>query len=177
MYLQDVACAAASSKVAAVPGHMKCWTACKISVSACSARTRSKAGEYNRQPKTSAGIRAELRCYRAGKVNTHFKTSVTNACFLCNRDAQSAVVIKQREVSNYPTACAACVVATLVAGTCATVHAEHPYLAIIDTVKSKGCDFIVVALCGRRGVAANHHRGRNTLKVLVHSRIAVLVHR
>jgi nucleotide-binding universal stress UspA family protein len=53
---------------------------------------------------------------------------------------------------------------------------EHPYQAIIDTARSKNCDLIVMASHGRRGVAAIV-LGSETVKVLTHSKIPVLVHR
>ena len=56
------------------------------------------------------------------------------------------------------------------------VTAEHPYQSIIDTARSKGCDLIVMASHGRRGVAALV-LGSETVKVLTHSKIPVLVHR
>jgi nucleotide-binding universal stress UspA family protein len=61
---------------------------------------------------------------------------------------------------------------------CDTVHVEneHPYQAIIDTAKSKGCDLITMASHGRRGVSAIV-LGSETVKVLTHSKIPVLVHR
>jgi nucleotide-binding universal stress UspA family protein len=61
---------------------------------------------------------------------------------------------------------------------CVTVHTEHehPYRAIIDTAESSGCDLIVMASHGRRGVAAILI-GSETHKVLTHCRIPVLVHR
>jgi nucleotide-binding universal stress UspA family protein len=61
---------------------------------------------------------------------------------------------------------------------CATVHVEHehPYRAIIDAAESGGCDLIVMASHGRRGVAAILI-GSETHKVLTHCRIPVLVHR
>ncbi len=61
---------------------------------------------------------------------------------------------------------------------CETVHAEHehPYQAIIDTAISRGCDLIEMASHGRRGVSAIL-LGSETLKVLTHSKIPVLVHR
>ena len=61
---------------------------------------------------------------------------------------------------------------------CQTVHIEHehPYQAIIDTAASKGCDLILMASHGRRGVAAIV-LGSETVKVLTHSKIPVLVHR
>jgi nucleotide-binding universal stress UspA family protein len=61
---------------------------------------------------------------------------------------------------------------------CETVHVEHehPYQAIIDTAKNKGCDLITMASHGRRGAAAIV-LGSETVKVLTHSKIPVLVHR
>jgi nucleotide-binding universal stress UspA family protein len=61
---------------------------------------------------------------------------------------------------------------------CDTVHLEHehPNRAIINTAKSKGCDLIVMASHGRRGMSALL-LGSETVKVLTHSKIPVLVHR
>jgi len=61
---------------------------------------------------------------------------------------------------------------------CDTVQVEHEhvYQAIIDTANSKGCDLIVMASHGRRGISAIV-LGSETVKVLTHSRIPVLVHR
>ncbi len=61
---------------------------------------------------------------------------------------------------------------------CETVQVEHdhPYRAIIDIAKSKGCDLIVMASHGRHGVAALV-LGSETVKVLTHCKIPVLVHR
>jgi nucleotide-binding universal stress UspA family protein len=59
---------------------------------------------------------------------------------------------------------------------CETVHVvhAHPYQAIIDTATQKGCDLIVMASHGRRGISAILI-GSETLKVLTHSAIPVLV--
>ena len=61
---------------------------------------------------------------------------------------------------------------------CETVHVEdeHPYKAIIDTATSKQCDLILMASHGRRGVSAIV-LGSETVKVLTHSQIPVLVYR
>jgi nucleotide-binding universal stress UspA family protein len=61
---------------------------------------------------------------------------------------------------------------------CETVQVEHehPYRAIIDTAASKGCDLIVMASHGRHGVSALV-LGSETVKVLTHCKIPVLVHR
>lgn len=55
------------------------------------------------------------------------------------------------------------------------VH-EHPYRAIIDAAHARGCDLIVMASHGRRGVSALL-LGSETVKVLTHSTIPVLVYR
>ena len=54
------------------------------------------------------------------------------------------------------------------------VEHEHPYEAIIDTARKKGCDAIVMASHGRRGVSAVV-LGSETVKVLTHSNIPVVV--
>ncbi len=61
---------------------------------------------------------------------------------------------------------------------CETLHVEreHVYEAIIDTAGSKDCDLILMASHGRRGVAAVV-LGSETVKVLTHSKIPVLVYR
>jgi nucleotide-binding universal stress UspA family protein len=67
--------------------------------------------------------------------------------------------------------------AALAAGVvCETVHIEHdqPYLAIIETAAQKSCDLIVMASHGRRGISAVV-LGSETVKVLTHSTIPVLV--
>jgi nucleotide-binding universal stress UspA family protein len=56
------------------------------------------------------------------------------------------------------------------------VEHEHPYQAIIDIVGSKGCDLIVMASHGRHGISAIV-LGSETIKVLTHCKIPVLVHR
>ena len=56
------------------------------------------------------------------------------------------------------------------------VDHEHPYRAIIDTAESKRCDLVVMASHGRHGVAAIV-LGSETIKVLTHSKVPVLVYR
>jgi nucleotide-binding universal stress UspA family protein len=56
------------------------------------------------------------------------------------------------------------------------VEHEHPYQAITDTATSKGCDLIVMASHGRHGVSAII-LGSETVKVLTHCKIPVLVYR
>ena len=55
------------------------------------------------------------------------------------------------------------------------VH-DQPYRAIIDCARARGCDLVVMASHGRRGVAALLV-GSETNKVLTHSTIPVLVYR
>jgi nucleotide-binding universal stress UspA family protein len=59
-----------------------------------------------------------------------------------------------------------------------TLHIEHDhiYQAIIDAASARRCDLIVMASHGRRGVSAVV-LGSQTVKVLTHSKIPVLVYR
>jgi len=54
--------------------------------------------------------------------------------------------------------------------------ADNPWEAIIETAQRLGCDLIVMASHGRRGIKSLL-LGSETQKVLVHSNIPVLVHR
>jgi nucleotide-binding universal stress UspA family protein len=56
------------------------------------------------------------------------------------------------------------------------VVSDQPYAAIIDAAASRGCDLIAMASHGRRGLAAVV-LGSQTLKVLTHSAVPVLVYR
>lgn len=56
----------------------------------------------------------------------------------------------------------------------ATVEALHAWEAILEHAGQKGCDLIVMASHGRRGVAALL-LGSETQKVLTHSAVPVLV--
>ena len=53
-------------------------------------------------------------------------------------------------------------------------HASHPHRQVIETATTAGCDLIVMASHGRRGVDALL-MGSVTQKVLTHSSIPVLV--
>jgi nucleotide-binding universal stress UspA family protein len=68
--------------------------------------------------------------------------------------------------------------AAAVGVTCAVIDSEHehPYSAIIDAANKNGCDLIVMASHGRRGMSAVV-LGSETVKVLTHSSIPVLVYR
>lgn len=61
---------------------------------------------------------------------------------------------------------------------CRVEHAvaDDAYVAIIETARTLGCDLIVMASHGRRGLRGLL-LGSETQKVLVHSAIPVLVHR
>ena len=53
---------------------------------------------------------------------------------------------------------------------------DHPYEAIIRVAEKRGCDLIMMASHGQRGVKGLL-LGSETQKVLTHSKIPVLVHR
>jgi nucleotide-binding universal stress UspA family protein len=59
---------------------------------------------------------------------------------------------------------------------CDLVRLEHeqPYQAIIDAAEARGCDVIVMASHGRKGMSAVV-LGSETVKVLTHSPIPVVV--
>jgi nucleotide-binding universal stress UspA family protein len=57
-----------------------------------------------------------------------------------------------------------------------SVEHEHPYRGIIDTAQTRGCDLIVIASHGRGGLSAVV-LGSQTVKVLTHSKLPVLVYR
>jgi len=61
---------------------------------------------------------------------------------------------------------------------CDPPHVEHKlvYQAIIEAAEARKCDLIVMASHGRRGVSAVV-LGSETVKVLTHSKIPVLVYR
>ena len=61
---------------------------------------------------------------------------------------------------------------------CETLHVEHAqvYQAIIDAASARRCDLIVMASHGRCGASAVV-LGSETVKVLTHSKIPVLVYR
>lgn len=55
-----------------------------------------------------------------------------------------------------------------------TVEGLHPWEAMLDHAKAQGCDLIVMASHGRRGVSALL-LGSETQKLLTHSTVPVLV--
>jgi nucleotide-binding universal stress UspA family protein len=60
---------------------------------------------------------------------------------------------------------------------CNVLCVEHdkPYQAIVDIARQKGCDLVVMASHGLRGISAI--LGSETLKVLTHSSVPILVYR
>ena len=56
------------------------------------------------------------------------------------------------------------------------VEFDRPYQVIIETANTKNCDLIVMASHGRSGISALL-LGSETVKVLTHCQIPVLVHR
>jgi nucleotide-binding universal stress UspA family protein len=58
----------------------------------------------------------------------------------------------------------------------ASITSDQPYEAIIQAAKKRGCDLIMMASHGRKGVQGML-LGSETHKVLTHSRIPVLVYR
>jgi len=60
---------------------------------------------------------------------------------------------------------------------CKTLCVEHdkPYEAIVETARAQDCDLVLMASHGLRGVSAI--LGSETLKVLTHSTVPILVYR
>jgi nucleotide-binding universal stress UspA family protein len=81
----------------------------------------------------------------------------------CEALAEKALAVAQRQ-------------AGAVGVACETVHVTdaHPYQAIIETARQRGCDLICMASHGRRGFSALV-LGSETSSVLTHSKIPVLV--
>ncbi|MGZ3238172.1 MAG: universal stress protein [Burkholderiaceae bacterium] len=60
--------------------------------------------------------------------------------------------------------------------TCKIVKADEPYQAIVKTAEKEHCDLIMMASHGWKGDSAVA-LGSETLKVLLHSKVPVLVHK
>lgn len=60
--------------------------------------------------------------------------------------------------------------------TCVSTSGDSPYEGILQTAADKGCDLIYMASHGRRGTSALV-LGSETVKVLTHGSVPVLVHR
>lgn len=69
-----------------------------------------------------------------------------------------------------------CALAQEVPCTCKKVNANEPYLAILKTAEQSRCDLIYMASHGWKGDDAQL-LGSETLKVLHHSKVPVLVHK
>jgi nucleotide-binding universal stress UspA family protein len=104
-----------------------------------------------------------------------FHTFTTNSQMIEDTPAQYKARMQERAEEILGTIARAAQVAG-VACDSVQVEDEHPYRAIIDTAASKGCDLIVMASHGRHGISAII-LGGETLKVLTHCKIPVLVHR
>ena len=103
-----------------------------------------------------------------------FHTLTTDARMIEDTPAQyKARMHKQAEKT---LAAVSCAKSEGVACETIQVEHEHPYQAIIDTATSKACDLIVMASHGRHGVSAII-LGSETVKVLTHCKIPVLVYR
>jgi nucleotide-binding universal stress UspA family protein len=88
-------------------------------------------------------------------------------------------VVLEQSASNYAKKCLDVASEAAVAAgiRCETIHVKHdpPWAAIIETAAQEGCDLIVMASHGRAGAAAIV-LGSETMKVLTHSKISVLVY-
>jgi nucleotide-binding universal stress UspA family protein len=89
-------------------------------------------------------------------------------------DAPAQYARMQKHAENILGAVAHAAQAAGVACEMVQVERGHPYQAIIDTAESKDCDLIVMASHGRHGISAIV-LGSETVKVLTHSKIPVLV--
>jgi nucleotide-binding universal stress UspA family protein len=104
-----------------------------------------------------------------------FRTFTTDTQMIEDTPAQYKVRTREHAEKTLGTAAATAQAAGVACETVQVEH-EHPYLAIIDTAKSKNCDLIVMASHGRHGISAII-LGSETVKVLTHCKIPVLVHR
>jgi nucleotide-binding universal stress UspA family protein len=104
-----------------------------------------------------------------------FRTFTTDTQMIEDTPAQYRTRMQQHAEETLGAVAAAAQAAGVVCATVQVEH-EHPYLAIVDTAESKGCDLIVMASHGRHGISAIV-LGSETVKVLTHCKIPVLVHR
>ena len=82
----------------------------------------------------------------------------------------------QQQARDYLDALQAIASAAGVASEAVVADAGSPYEGIIDAATARGCDLIVMASHGRRGIKSLI-LGSETQKVLTHSKIPVLVYR
>lgn len=104
-----------------------------------------------------------------------FHTFTTDAQMIEDTPAQYKARMQKHAEKTLGTAAQAAQAAGVACETVQVEH-EHPYRAIIDIADSKSCDLIVMASHGRHGISALV-LGSETVKVLTHCRIPVLVHR
>jgi nucleotide-binding universal stress UspA family protein len=104
-----------------------------------------------------------------------FHTFTTDTQMLEDTPAQYKIRVQESAKKTLGAVASAAKAAGVACETVQIEH-EHPYQAIIDTAASKGCDLIVMASHGRHGISAIV-LGSETVKVLTHSKIPVLVHR
>jgi nucleotide-binding universal stress UspA family protein len=104
-----------------------------------------------------------------------FQVLTTDTQMLEDTPVQYKVRMREHTEKVFGTAARAAKAAGVVHELIVVDH-EHPYQAIINTAESKGCDLIAMASHGRHGVAAIV-LGSETVKVLTHSKIPVLVYR
>jgi len=108
-------------------------------------------------------------------VLTPFRTFTTDTQMIEDTPTQYKVRMKEHAEKTLGAAARAAQAAGVACET-VQVEQEHPCQAIIDTSESKGCDLIVMASHGRHGISAIV-LGSETVKVLTHCKIPVLVHR
>jgi nucleotide-binding universal stress UspA family protein len=104
-----------------------------------------------------------------------FHTFTTDAQMIEDTPADYKVRMQRRAEKTLGAAADIAQAASIVCESVQVEH-EHPFQAIIDTAGSKGCDLIVMASHGRHGISAIV-LGSETVKVLTHCKIPVLVHR
>jgi nucleotide-binding universal stress UspA family protein len=107
-------------------------------------------------------------------VSTPFKSLVVDPNLISKAlDQYKTLVAEQtaKYLDNIKTS------ATAAGVDCSVLCVEHdqPYAAIVETAKSNDCDLVVMASHGLRGVSAI--LGSETLKVLTHSSVPILVYR
>jgi nucleotide-binding universal stress UspA family protein len=104
-----------------------------------------------------------------------FHTFTTDTQMIEDTPVQYAARMQRHAEQTLGAAAAAARAAGVACETIEVEH-EHPYRAIIDFAELKGCDLIVMASHGRRGISALV-LGSETVKVLTYCKIPVLVHR
>jgi nucleotide-binding universal stress UspA family protein len=95
-----------------------------------------------------------------------FHTFTTDTQMIEDTPAQYKARMQEHARRILGAVAAAAKTASIVCETVQVEH-EHPYLAIIDTAASKGCDLIVIASHGRHGISAIV-LGSETVKVLTY---------